>query len=266
MRIFDSRRAIYAATGALLLTFVVTSGSILTYAIISPEIEKGKDRNNLDLVRNVLRTLDTNIRELLNQRPNATSIFRIITAKGTLIINPVSDQVTYSVGSRVSYDPGSTSSLEVAKDQNMLTITSNLPVDLVTKNTKIKPGEYVVRLTFEKESFFRIDSWTLIKTALIPGTVNTTSKNYYFSQMNESAYGIDMNRDGDATDSWILYVSDPSEQYVFDTVAVHESDGTLIKVVKEGQGFELNEVPLMVYRVREKYVVFRYARIRMEVK
>jgi len=145
-------------------------------------------------------------------------------------------------------------------------MTSNLPVDLVTKNTKIKPGEYVVTLTFEKESFFRLDKWSLIKTALIPGTVNTTSGNYYLSQMNESVYGVDINRDGDVTDCWKLYVSDPSEQYVFDTVAIHESDGTLIKVLKEGQGFELNGVPLMVYRVREKYVVFRYARIRMQVR
>jgi len=266
LRMRDDRRAIYVATGALLLAFVVTSGSILTYALISPEIEKEKDRNNLALVRNALRALDTNIRELLNWRPNATRIFTITIPKGTLTVDPVADQFVYVGDSRVSYDPGSTSSLEVAKDRKTVTITSNLPVDLVTKNTKIKAGSFVVKLSFEKESIFRVENWTLIKTGPIPGTVGTSSSHYYYSKMEESAYGTDINRDGDTADSWILYLSDPGEQYVFDTVAIHEADTTLIKVLKEGDSFELNGIPFMVYRVREKHVAFRYARIGMEVR
>ena len=77
---------------------------------------------------------------------------------------------------------------------------------------------------------------------------------------------FDLNRDGDRKDYWILYLSDPNEQYVFDTFAIHEPDGTPVQVLEEGDCVRLGDLPLMVYRVRERFVVLRYARIRMDVK
>lgn len=267
MRIFGNKRGVYIATGALLTTLVVTSGSLLTYFLITPEIEKGVDRNSLDVVRNALRGLDTHIRELLAKSTNSASIFKMTLPKGTITANPQTDTLTFSVKTQVDYDPGSTSTLMVAKtDNDILSIESQLPVDLVTRYTTIKPGDYIITLTFEKEVRIRMANWTLHKNTTFTGTVSSTTSNYYLSSLSESAYGFDLNRDGDRNDTWLLYMSDPNEDYVFDTVAIHESWGDLIATLEEGDSFRLGGIPLMVYRVRERYVVFRYARIRMEVR
>ncbi len=266
MRLAGNRRGIYLVSGVLLMTLVVTSGSLLTYALISPEIQKAKDRNNLDLMRNVLRNMDTNIRELLISGPNSSVIFRASISHGMLAADPVQDALAYTVKTEVSYDPGSTSNLLVTIQDGILTMASELPVDLVTQNTRIRPGLYTVILTFERESRIRIDSWTLNKNTTIPGTVGSTTGSYYVSELNESIYGVDINGNGATNDVWTLYMSDPNEEYVFDRVGIHDSTGTLIEIVGEGDTAKLNGVPLMVYRVRERYVVLRYARIRMEVK
>ncbi len=267
MRIFEGKRGIYVVSGALLTTFVVTSGTLLTYLLITPEIQKGKDRTALDVVRNALRDLDTHIIELLAEGRNSTSVFTMVLPKGVLYVSPDKDTLAYSVKTRVSYNPGSTSKLTAQKTSgNLLTIGSQLPVDLVTKYTTIRPGTYTVQLSFEKEAIFRVSNWTLYKNATFNGTVASKTKNYYISKLSEASYGSDLNRDGDKIDYWTLYLSDPNEAFVFDTVAVHNSDGTLVRMLKEDDSFRLNSVPLMVYRVRERYVVFRYAMIGMELR
>lgn len=264
---FHDRRAIYIVTGALLTTLVVTTGSLMTYFLIQPQIKKGVDRNNLDVVRNALTDLDLHIRGLLAKGPNTTSIFSMTLPEGVVRADPKEDILSYSIKTKVSYDPGSTSSLSATKTANdLLTMRSSLPVDLVTKNTKIMPGQYIVKLTFEKEVRIRISNWTLYKNTTFPGTVSSTTHNYYVSVLKESSRGADINRDGDKNDTWTLYLSDPDEDYVFDSVAIHDSNGDQIKTVKEGDALRLGDVPLMVYRVRERYVVLRYARIRMELK
>ena len=261
-----NRRATYVVSGALLTTLVVTAGSILTYTLITPQIQKGKDRNNLDVVRNVLRNLDSNIRGLLANGPNSSKILRLTIPKGIITTNPRTDVVAYSLQTKVKYDPGSTSTLEVERTDKLLTIRTDLPVDLVTRYSKIMPGQHVVTLTFEKERWFAVSNWTLHRNASFSGTVNSTTGSYYVSVLNESKVAFDMNRDGDRKDYWILYLSDPNEQYVFDTFAIHEPDGTLVQVLEEGDCVRLGDLPLMVYRVRERFVVLRYARIRMDVK
>jgi hypothetical protein len=268
MRIFQDRRALYIATGALLTTFVVTSGSLLTFLLVTPEIEKSKDRNNLDVARNVLLSLDSQLRELLYKGPNSSSIFGLSFAKGEIRTDPLTDVMSYSIKTRVTYDPGSTSTLEADINENtgVLTLRSVLPLDLVTGNTKIPAGSYVVRLTFLREARFRIGDWELHKNTTIPGTVNSSTDNYYQSQLSEYDFDLDINRDGDKNDIWMLYLSDPDEDFVFDTVAIHGGNGEMITLLQEGDSIRLNGVPFMVYRVRERYVVFRYAQIRMEVR
>ena len=261
-----NRRAIYVVSGALLTTLVVTAGSILTYTLITPQIQKGKDRNNLDVVRNVLTGLDSSILALLANGPNSSRIMRLNIPKGIITTDPRTDALAYSIRTKVGYDPGSTSVLQVQRDDKVLTIKIDLPVDLITRYTKISPGQHVVSLTFEKQKWFRISNWTLYKNTSFAGTVNSTTGSYYVTILNESKLGFDLNRDGDRKDSWILYLSDPNEKYVFDTFAIHQSDGTLIRILHEGDSFRLGDVPLMVYRVRERFVVLRYARIRMDVK
>jgi hypothetical protein len=96
--------------------------------------------------------------------------------------------------------------------------------------------------------------------------VNSTTGSYYLSRLNESTNGVDLNRDGDEVDYWLLYLSDPDEEYVFSSVAIHQPDGTLVEVLEEGDSFRLEGVPLTVYQVRERYVVLRYARIRMVLR
>jgi len=264
---FRDRRAVYIATGALLTTLVVTSGSLLTYFLITPQIKRGVDRNNLDVVRNALTDLDTHIKGLLARGPNSTSIFTMTLPEGIVRADPQQDLLSYSIKTKISYDPGSTSSLSATKTgDDILTMRTSLPVDLVTRNTKILPGKYTVKLTFEKEVRIRISNWTLYKNTTFAGTVSSSTNNYYVSTLKEASRGLDINRDGDKNDTWILYLSDPNEDYVFDSVAIHDSNGDHIKTVKEGDSIRLGDVPLMVYRVRERYVVLRYARIRMELK
>ena len=275
MRLSADTRSLYVVTGALLMTFVLTAGSILTYTLIVPEIEKGKDRNSLAVVRNVLRDLDTQIRELLSQEPDSSRIFSMDLPKGQIRTSPTQDTVSYFVKTRVSYDPGSTSTLTVSKDENnVLTIVSQLPVDLVTAYTRVEAGSYTVSLIFEAEETLRIANWTLQKNTTYPGSVASATSNYYTSKIAESAFGIDLNRDGDTVDQWLLYLSDPNEDYVFDSFAIHNPDnsrirnpdGSLVPVLQEGDSFRLDGIPLMVFTVRERYVVLRYARIRMDVK
>jgi len=266
--IFEDRRAVYIATGALLTTFVVTSGSLLTFLLISPEIEKSKDRNNLDVARNALMTLDSELRELLGKGPNSSSIFSLSFAKGEIRTDPQNDLMSYSIKTKVTYDPGSTSTLEaeINGETEVLTLRSVLPFDIVTGNTKIKPGSYVVKLTFLREVRFRVNSWELYQNTTIPNTINSSTGNYYQSQLSEYDYDLDINSDGDKHDIWMLYLSDPDEDFVFDTVAIHNGNGDMIGLLQEGDSIRLNGVPLMVYKVRERYVVFRYAQIRMEVR
>ncbi len=264
-----NRRAIYVVSGVLLMTLVLTVGSILTYAFIVPEIEKGKDRNSLDIVRNGLREMETQIRELLAKGPGSSNIFEINLPEGELRIDPKKDKVTYSIRTRVSYDPGSTSRLNVSVgENNVLTMWSNLTVDLETMYTRIDPGRHTVVMRFEEEVRMVIDEWTLEKNMTGPSVASRTS-NHYTSMLDESIEGIDLDGDADTADRWLLYLSDPNEDYVFDTFAIHDSDGNPIsklEELEEGDSFRLEGTPLTVFRVRERYVVLRYARIRMEVK
>jgi hypothetical protein len=176
--------------------------------------------------------------------------------------------MSYSIKTRVTYDPGSTSTLEADINENteVLTLRSVLPLDLVTGNTKIPAGSYVVKLTFLREARFRVGDWELYKNTTIPDTVDSSTDNYYQSQLSEYDFDLDINRDGDKHDIWMLYLSDPDEDFVFDTVAIHGGNGEMIALLQEGDSIRLNGVPFMVYRVRERYVVFRYAQIRMEVR
>lgn len=270
MTVLEGKRGIYVITGALLTTFVVTSGTLLTYLLITPEIQKGKDRTALDAVRNSLRDLDTRMAELLADGVNSTSIFTMVLPNGVLKFSPDNDTLAYSVKTRVNYNPGSTSKLTTLTARrstgHLLTVESQLPVDLDTRYTAIRPGTYVVELTFEKESILTIDKWTLDRNATY-GVLASKTNNYYISKLSEATHASDLNSLGVNTDSWMLYLSDPNEAFVFDTVAVHNTDSNRTFVLGEDESFRLSPtVPLMVYRVRERYVVFRYAMIRMELR
>jgi hypothetical protein len=267
LRLSTNTRSLYVVSGVLLMMFVLTTGSILTYTLIASEIEKGKDRNHLDIVRNLLRDLDTRIRELLSKRVDSSSIFEMNLPKGEIRTSPSQDVVSYSVKTKVSYDPGSTSTLTVSTNENgVLTIASSLNVDLVTAYTRIDPGRYTVSLNLEADDRVRVANWTLQKNTTYPGTVTSSTNNYYTSKMEESDHGIDLNQDGDTADYWLLYLSDPHDDYVFDSVAIHDKDGVRIGVLQEGDSFRLDGIPLTVLSVRERYVVLRYARIRMDVR
>jgi hypothetical protein len=277
-----SNRGLYVAAGALLTTAVLTAGSLLTFLVISPQIEKGKDRTNLDVVKNVLLDLDANIRELLAKSPNSTRIFTVLIPKGELRADPDVDLISYSIKTTVDYDTADTSTLQTERNQqnDVLTIRDVLPVDLVTRNTKIRPGRYVVSLTFEREAKLNVSDWKLHRNATFNGTVSSTTGSYYEAQLREDTSGRDINLDGDTDDHWILCLSDPNEGYVFDTVAIHSSTDphgfslsstealgySPIGIVEEGDSLRLDGVPLIVYRVRERYVVFRYAMIRMDLQ
>ena len=280
--LFRSNRGIYVAAGALLTTAVLTAGSLLTFLVINPQIEKGKDRANLDVVKNVLLDLDANIRDLLTKSPNSNRIFTVLLPKGELRADPDADMISYSIKTSVDYDTGDTSTLQTEKNQqnDVLTIRDILPVDLVTRNTRIRPGRYVVSLTFEREAKLNVSDWKLHRNASFNGTVSSTTGSYYEGQLREDSSGQDINLDGDKDDHWILCLSDPNEDYVFDTVAIHSSTDphgfslsstealgySPIDIVGEGEFFRLDGVPLIVYRVKERYVVFRYAMIRMELQ
>jgi len=267
MRLFRDRRAVYIVTGALLTTFVVTAGSLLTFALIAPEIEKRKDENNLDIVKGSLEDFNTQLRELIGEEPNKTTIFTMYLPDGDVSVSPQGDSLSYRTRTKVRYNPGGTSWITVrwgARDT--LTMDTTLPVDLVSNYEDIKPGRYTVLLNFEEERRYTVNDWTLHKNTTFLATVSSTTSNYYTSSLNESKEGFDINLDGDQDDVWKLYLSDPNEDYIFDTVAVHGSGNTLLAMVTEGDTFELGSTPIMVYRVRERYVVFRYARVRMVVK
>jgi len=269
MRLFrGNRRAVYIATGALMTTLVVTSGSLLTFMLISPEIEKSKDRNDLDVARNVLLMLDAKMRELLTKGPNSTSIFGLSFADGEIVTDPRIDVMEYVIKTKVSYDPGSSSNLIVEKNDetDVLSLRSVLPFDIVTGNTKVPAGKYMVKLTFAKERRFRISTWELYKNTTFEGTVESTTDSYYTAYLSEYEQDVDINQNGEKYDSWMMYLSDPNEDFVFDTVAIHDGNGEMIALLHEGDSIRLNGIPLMVYRVRERFVVFRYAQIRMEVR
>ncbi len=267
MNIFRDHRAVYIVTGALLTTLVVTAGSILTYTLIAPEIEKRKDENNLDLAKDSLMDLNSHVMDLLAKGPKSTAIFTMVVPGGDISVDEDQNSVSYLTRTKVDYNPGSKSTLSVSRStKDTLSMDSSLPVDLVSRYDNIKPGQYTVVLSFEKERLFRIEDWTLHKNTTFAGTVSSSTSNYYTSRLNETAIDWDINRDGDKNDVWRLYLSDPNEDYIFDSVAIHDAGGNLLEVLEEGDNFQLGSIPIMVYRVRERYVVFRYAQMKMVVK
>jgi len=261
------KRGVHIVTAGLLSFLVVVSISIATYYLVSTEIERTKQGNNVDLLRNSMLTLYSRTKGILAEREGHLETFSLSIPAGTLRIEPVMDLVNLTVVTDRPYNPGGTDYLNVTElPGGGIAMTMSLPADAVTQNTMVGEGLYTVSLVLESVKNLVIDNWTLNTNGSAPTGVSTVSGNWYSSVLTESPHGVDLNGDGDGGDLWYIYVSDPGEEYVFDTAVLHDSLGNPLETVLEGDTFRLGVRPLAVTTVRERKVVFRYMRVRITVE
>jgi len=261
------KRGVHIVTAGLLTFLVVVSISIATYYLVSTEIERTKQGRNVDLLRDSMLTLYSRARGIRVEREGHVETFSLSIPAGTLRIDPDLDLVNLTVVTDRPYNPGGTDYLNVTDlPGGGVAMTMRLPVDAVTQNTRVGEGRYTASLVVEAVKNLVIGNWTLNTNVSAPTGVSTASGNWYSSVLPEATHGVDLNGDGDRGDLWYVYVSDPGEEYVFDTAVLHDSLGNPLETVLEGDTFRLGVRPLAATTVRERKVVFRYVRVSITVE
>ena len=261
-----ANRGVHIVTASLLTFLVLVSVSFAAYFMVSAAIEKGKQRGDVDVLKDSMVNLYSKAKGLQTRREGHTETFTLAIPAGTLRISPPRDLANLTVITKYNHDPGGTSFLHVASLPNGgVIMTMRLPVDVVTSNTVIDEGHHPLSVKVEVAKSFDIGNWTLHANGTMPDGVSSVTGNWYSTALAEPSLDFDLNGDGDRDDAWYLYISDPSEEYVFDTAVVHDSGGNLIVVLHEEDTFRLGGRPLTATTIRERKLVLRYVRVRLSV-
>jgi hypothetical protein len=260
-------RAIHTVTAGLLTFLVVVSISLATFYMVSAEIERGKQRRDVDVLRESMLMLYAKAKGLQTRKEGYLETFSLSIPAGTLHINPRLDLVNLTVTTKYNHDPGGTDVLNITVlPSGGVKMVMRLPVDLVTSNTVIDQGQHSIGLKVEKVGIISMGNWTLNANGTAPQGVSTVTGNYYSTSLDEAPYGFDLNGDGDEADSWYIYICDPGEEFVFDTAVLHDSDDNLVGILNEGDTFRLGDRPFTATTVKERKVVLRYVRARLSIE
>jgi hypothetical protein len=263
----SGKRGVHTVTAGLLTFLVVVSVSLATFYMVSAEIEKGKQRRNVDVLRESMLTLYAKAKGLRTRKEGYIETFSLSIPAGTLRIDPRLDLANLTVSTKYDHDPRSTDVLNVTiLPSGGVKMVMRLPVDLVTTNTVIDQGQHSIGLKVEKVGIITMGNWTLNANGTTPQGVSTVTGNYYSTSLDEEFRGFDLNGDGDQDDTWNLYICDPGEEFVFDTAVLHDSADDLVGVIQEGDTFRLGGRPFTATTVRERKVVLRYVRLRLTVE